>query len=149
MRRILRIRKNKTCRLLLGIFKKQPAFLGFGTDISVLPLRCKKAACTLENRGAGCFLLFNEISRHGVSDTAALCSAGCLRVGNRIRQPALFGGFMPDTNRPCVAPLPRICPIRPPAQSAQSLCPGCRWPFRARKSGRAAPARPCRGRVPA
>ena len=148
MRRILRIWKNKTCRLLLGIFKKQPAFFGLDAYLCCRHA-AKKAACTLENRGAGCFLLFNEISRHGVSDTAALCSAGCLRVGNRIRQPALFGGFMPDTNRPCVAPLPRICPIRPPAQSAQSLCPDCRWPFRARKSGRAAPAHRCRGRVPA
>ena len=91
MRRILSIRKNKTCRLLWGIFKKQPAFFGFGTDVSVLPPRCKKkAACTLENRDAGCFSLFNETLRHGVSDTAMLCSAGCFRVGNRIRQPALF-----------------------------------------------------------
>ena len=78
--------------------EKQPACFGLGT-YSVLPPRCKKAACTLENRGAGCFLLFNATWQHGVSDTAMLCSAGCFRVGNRIRQPALSGGFMPDTNR--------------------------------------------------
>lgn len=146
--KILRIRKNKTCRLLLGIFKKQPAFFGLGTYLYCRHAAKKQPALwKTEVQAAFCF--FNETWQHGVSDTAMLCSAGCFRVGNQIRQPALSGGFMPDTNRPCAAPLPRICPIRPPAQSAQSLCPDCRWPFRARKSGRAAPAHPCRGRVPA
>ena len=146
MRRILRIRKNETCRLLLDIFKKQPAFFGLGTYLCCRHAAKKQPALwKTEVQAAFCFLT----KHRGIAYPIPPCSAGCLWLGNQIRQPALFGGFMPDTNRPCVALLPRICPIRPPAQSAQSLCPDCRWPFRARKSGRAAPKRRCRGRVPA